>query len=139
MYERAKYFSNKFIRNGIAGSIICGILIFSPSQMVDPGSGIRNDLQPIVLFLVATILWLYFGIRIYVKLKSKAALNEPEISDERISFRQVEVMLSLLLFLVIFLGMKHWRYANYVAIPVLIGYAWWMYSQMKLVNNYLNG
>ncbi|MCX6291245.1 MAG: hypothetical protein NT126_05725, partial [Bacteroidetes bacterium] len=62
MYERAKYFSGKFIRNGIAGFFLSGIFLFSFSK--------NKPLVPVVfVFLVAATVWLYFGMLINKKLK----------------------------------------------------------------------
>jgi hypothetical protein len=133
MYEKAKYFSSKFIRNGIAGLALSCFIIYSI---------VHDHKQFDVLFVLIPIVafaWLYSGIRINKKLKLKDQTKEQaEIIDERISYKQIELLISLLIVLVIFLGMNHWKYVDYLTIPVLMIFAWWLYSQMKILNKYLN-
>jgi hypothetical protein len=131
MYERAKYFSSKFIHNGIGGLAVSAFLIYYAFTE-------NESLKPIGYILpFVALVWLSFGLWINKKLKAKDPTNESsEITDEKISFKQVEFILLALLMAVIFLGVKLWRHADYLAIPVMIAYIWWLYSQMKLLNNY---
>ncbi len=133
MYERAKYFRNKFIRNGIFGLVICVILIYSTVTSE------ALFLARLIILLIVSVVWLYFGLHINRKLKSKDKTKDKiEITDERISFKQVEFLLSILLIVAIFLGIRHVKYADYLAIPIVVAYLWWLYSQMKLLNNYFD-
>ncbi len=130
MYERAKYFRTKFIRNGIAGFAMSALLIYYTIK----GEALNPS---VVIIPVAALLWLYFGLRINNKLKAKDEANRSsEIPEEGIPFKQVESILSVLVIIIIFLSITHWKYADYLAIPMLITYCWWLYSQMKLLNNY---
>ncbi|MCX6290802.1 MAG: hypothetical protein NT126_03470, partial [Bacteroidetes bacterium] len=115
---------------GIAGFFLSGIFLFSFSK--------NKPLVPVVfVFLVAATVWLYFGMLINKKLKSKNEKDDlPGIRDERLSYRQIDFILTVALFAVIFLGISHWKYMNYLAIPFLLSYFYWFYLQMKLLNNY---
>jgi hypothetical protein len=133
MYERAKYYRSKFIRNGIAGFAMSAFLIYSS---VNSGKSFGAAK---ILFPIVSVAWLYFGLQINRKLKSKDETKEKvEIAGGRISFKQIEHILSALLVVVIFLGVRHVQYANYLAVPILVAYIWWLMSQMKLLNNYFN-
>lgn len=132
MYARAKYYRSKFIRNGIAGFALSALFIYTIV--------LKNEsLNPMaIVFLVVSSVWLFFGLRINKKLKAKTTTNDSfEITDERIPFKYVEFVLTLLLLTTIVLSIKQWMYATYLAIPVLLVYSWWMYTQMRLVNIYL--
>lgn len=131
MDERAKYFSRKFIRNGIAGILISALLIYNAIVKIEPSN------VTLFIFPVLSLVWLYFGLMINKKLKTKNATNSiPEISDERITFRQIEFVFTILIFGILFAYLKHLSYAGYLIAAVLIAYIWWLYSQIKLLNNY---
>lgn len=133
MYERAIYYRNKFIRNGILGFAVSAFLI-SSAVTTD-----KSFIPGIIIFPIASFLWLYFGMQINRKLKAKVATNDKLINThERFSFKQIESILSILIVAVIILGVRYEQYANYIAIPILVAYIWWLYSQMKLLNNYFN-
>jgi len=133
MYQRTKYFSDKFIRNGIGGCVISVVLIYN---------SIRHDksFHPITLLMpLIAILWLYFGIRINKKLKAREYLNDnDEISGKKITFKEIDFFLLILLFAIVFLGPIYSKYANFLTIPVLLVYTFWFHKQMKLINTFLN-
>jgi hypothetical protein len=131
LYERAQYFKNKFIRNGIFGVAASSILIYN--------AVVRNSAftPGLIVFPVAAFVWLCAGLWINRKLKDKSAITiSDEITDERISFKQMELILTLLFITVIFLGGIHWKYATYLLIPFLIAYLYWLFSQVKLLYTY---
>ncbi len=131
MNERVKYFKSKFIRSGIVGFAISVFLIYSAiakSESINP-----------ILFIIPVVafVWLYFGFWINKKLKSKnEKLESFEIKDERISFKQVDIILTALLIAVTILVVRHLKYADYLVIPVAIFYFYWLYSQVKLLDEY---
>lgn len=131
MYERAKYFSIKFNRNGIYGLSICAFLIYFSFKKQEP-------VAPLLYAYVAmSIGWLVTAFWINAKLKLKnAGMEIHEISDEKISFRSIEQILSLLMVIFIILSNKKWEYANYLAVPLMLVYIGWTFSQMKILNNY---
>jgi hypothetical protein len=130
MYEKAKYYRNRFIRNGIAGLAISAFIIYK-AICTDKDFTLAS-----VVFPVAALAWLYFGLRINKKLKTKVPTNE--ITDERLSFRQIEYALSFLILASLLLSFRHWQYANYLIVIVLLVYGIWFYKQMKSLNNYFN-
>ena len=130
MFERANYYQSRFIRNGIAGLLMSVFIIYI---------SIAKDkvFPPITIALpIVAFAWLYFGLRIKNKLKTKVATNE--IIDERISFKQVEYAFSILVFVSLLLSFRHWQYANYLVIVALLAYTSWFSIQMKLLNDYFN-
>ena len=131
MNERAKYFRSKFIRNGIAGFAISAFLIYSAIAK-------SESIKPILFIIpVVSFVWLYFGFWINKKLKAKnAKLESFEIKDERISFKQVDLIFTALLVAAVILLVRHLKYADYLVIPVAIFYFYWLYSQLKLLNEY---
>jgi hypothetical protein len=128
MYERAKYYRGRFIRNAIAGFAISAFVLFN-------AIGKDNSITfPAIIFPLAACAWLYFGLRIKEKLKTKAATVE--ITDERIPFKQVEYVFSILVFVSLFLAIRQTQYANYLVTVVLIAYTAWFSVQMKMLNDY---
>jgi uncharacterized membrane protein len=130
MYQRARYFSNRFIRNGIAGFAISAFLVYSVI------TGAQSTGLIIIIFPVVSFVWLYFGLRIKSKLKSKDPNETPEIRDELFSYRQAQSIFSILVGVILISGINHWKYSYYFTVPVLIVFVWWFYLQMKLLNDY---
>ena len=131
MYERAKYYENKFIRSGIAGFAMSLFFIYRTFSK-------DITLFPItILFLLVACAWLYFGLRIKNSLKRK--IEADGIPDERTSFRQFEYILRILIFASFILSFRHWQYATYFTAVVLIIYVCWFTIQMKLLNDYFKG
>ena len=65
MYDKAKFYSRKFIRNGVAGVLISAYLIYGLISK-------REAITPILFILpIAALGWLYFGLRISKRLKLK--------------------------------------------------------------------
>ncbi|HOZ82928.1 MAG TPA: hypothetical protein PLU85_02265 [Bacteroidia bacterium] len=132
MYERAKYFRDKFIRNSIAAFAICGLLIYTvitQHKSVMPG---------LIIFPAVAFAWLYLGLWINNKLKSKHATDISEVTDEKISFKQVQFIFSIFFVVVVLLYFKHLKIVNYLAVPIILIYAWWLFSQMKMLSNYFS-
>lgn len=130
MYERAKYFNIKFNRNGIYGLAICAFLIYFAFKKQEPVSSLLYVYAVMSLFWIATAFW----INAQLKLKDASAVDE--IIDERFPFRSVEQILSLLLVIFIILSNKKWEYENYFAVPLMLVYIGWTFSQMRMLNNY---
>jgi hypothetical protein len=130
MYERAQYYRSKYIRNGIAGLVISALLIYYTATKNEPFT------PAIIIFPIVAFMWFYFGLWINKKLKVKIAATESQIIDERFPFKQIEYFLSLLIAIALVLGFQHWKFADYLIIPLVIAYVWWSYYQMKLLNNY---
>jgi hypothetical protein len=130
MYERANYFKNKFIRNGIAGFAILIIIIFS---------SITNGELPLsrlIIFSAAAFLWLSLGLWINKNIKAKIATIESENIKESVPFQQIENIFTVFLFALLFLSFKNWENTNYLLFPVAIVYLYWLFTQMKLLNMY---
>ena len=130
MNERADYYRNKFIRNGIVGIAISGFLIYNAITVDKTFSLI------LIIFPLFASVWLYFGLKINHKMKLKSSQNEIESSDERVSFKSIEFFFSLLIITSILLSVKHWKYANYLTVTTLAIYITWVYKQMKILNDY---
>lgn len=131
MYERAKYFNIKFNRNGIYGLAICAFLIYFAFKKQEPFSSL------LYVYAAMSIAWIVIALWINTKLKLKSAsIDVNEIIDERFPFRSVEQILSLLLVIFIILSNKKWEYANYFAVPIMLVYIGWTFSQMRMLNNY---
>lgn len=131
MYERAKYFSIKFNRNGIYGLAICAFLIYFAFKKQEPVSSL------LYVYAVMSIVWIAVAFWINTKLKyKKANVDDNEILDEKYSYKSIEQILSLLLVIFIILSNKKWEYANYLAVPLMIVYIGWTSSQMRMLNNY---
>lgn len=131
MYERAEYFKNRFIRNGIAGFAISAFFMYNAFSN-------EKTFQPIAfIFPVVAFVWLCLGLWINKKLKTKDAIKDSnEITDERISFQYIELILTVLLVLSLFLNIRHYEYANYLMISIVIAYTYWLYTQVKLLSKY---
>ena len=129
MYDKAKYYSNKFIRNGIAGLVFTAIVI---SIWLD-------DSQPhpvgLIAFPITTVLWFYFGFRLKKKLKTKEPVKF-EITDRKISFKVVERIFMVLLAATIFLATRKEEYSSPLMISALVLYFSWFAWQMTLLNKY---
>ena len=131
MYERAKYFNIKFNRNGIYGLAISAFLIYFAFKKQEAFSSL------LYVYAAMSIAWIVIALWINTKLKLKNASSDVnEISEEKYSFKSVEQILSLLLVIFIILSNKKWEYANYLAIPLIIGYSAWTFFQMRMLNNY---
>ena len=130
MYERAKYFSNRFIRNGIAGVIILSLILYG---MIEKHDTINPTFIGFVLF---PIFWLTYGLWIRRKLQFKSPVVE--IDEKAVYYKQIQFVLSICVVVLIYLGLDKKSYAAYIAIPFLVIYFGWIYKQMKLINAYLN-
>lgn len=132
MYEKAIYFKNKFLRNGIILLLLSGFL-FYPSK-------INNEpFNPLMLIAPAFgIIWIYLSLMLSKKIKTKVAeANSNEITDETFSYKQVEVVLTILLLVALFLSIfKHWMYADYLLFPVALAYLFWLFKQIQNLNSY---
>jgi len=132
MYERARYYSNKFIRNAIAGFTLTGFLIYYP---------IKHHLQvnPVFLaFPIISFMWLFYGLKISRRLKVMESHEvQSEISSEKISFKIIERMISLLLVISMYLAFQHWKYSTFFISIVLILFLLWFNVQMKMLKKYL--
>src|SRR5690348_14437013 len=131
MYEKANYFGNKFIRNGIAGILFTAFIFYYTFVKDKPFNPV------FIAFPIAAIVWLYFGIKIKRKLKLKDSSKQiTEITDERISVKQVERILFILILATIYLGIYQWHYASYFTLIILLIYTSWFTLQMKALNEY---
>ena len=133
MYEKAIYFKWKFIRNGIAGIVFSILLIYyivTKNESVNP----FTIVIPVVAFA-----WIFYGLRIAKKLKLKNKTSTGDsiiITDERISFKQIDFIFSICFFVVLLLSFNHWKYAGSFCILWLIAYTWWFSGQMKGLEEY---
>ncbi len=131
MYEKALYFKNKFLRNGIILLLLSGILLY-PSKIYN------EPFNPLILVLPAFgMLWIYLSLMLSKKIKSKVAdVKSNEITDETFSYKHTEVVLTVILLGVIFLSIKHWKYADYLVLPVALAYLFWLFKQVQGLNVY---
>ncbi|MEI7801886.1 MAG: hypothetical protein WCI97_04530 [Bacteroidota bacterium] len=131
MYERAKYFSTKFIRNGIAGIGISTLLIYADFEK-------SNSITPThIFFVVVSLFWLYAGYSLNKNLKRKTeAIDSNEIPETGITYKQVEYFFSIAIIAFLLLSTYHYQYINYIAVPLLAGYIGWLFIQMKTLNSY---
>ncbi len=131
MYERAKYFGIKFNRNGIYGLAISAFLIYFAFKKQEPFSSL------LYVYVLMSIAWIAIAFWINAKLKLKSEnLEVGEIAEEKFSFKSIEQILSLLMVIFIILSNKKWEYANYIAVPIMLFYISWTFSQMRMLNNY---
>ena len=133
MYERAKYFKNKSIRNVIGGVILCALSI---SSFVTKGA---VSIPGLIIIPVATLLWIYMAVWINKNLKNKSPEPDDEITSEQISYRYVEGIMYALFVVVLLLSIRQIDMVKYLAIPVVIGYAYWLFTQVRLLNQYFKG
>ena len=65
MYQRTKFFRNKFIRNST------GLLFISFFMAYRFKDGDYSFLPQVILFFIVGLVWLYFGLRLRKNLKEK--------------------------------------------------------------------
>jgi hypothetical protein len=136
MYERANFFSRRFINNAVSGLIWCVMLCFlnmNSSLFIKP---------LLILFPVISFYWLYLGLSIRKKLKLINRAEEPaneEIRTERVPYKTAQFILTYLLFISLFLSVSHYSYAQSVVLPVVAIYVIWLGRHVRMIKKYLGG
>jgi hypothetical protein len=132
MYEKAEYFSSKFIRNGFAGIVLTAFLIYNALFKV-------SDISPIVYFFpLIALLWLFLGYKLKNKLQQKSDADNNIFNDDKMPYRQIDFTFRLLIIAALVTGFKNWKFVNYIIIILTITYLIWIYLQIKLVFRFLN-
>lgn len=131
MYQKALYFKSKFLRNGIIMLLLSGLQFYQAYSINEPFS------PALLIIPVLSFVWIYFGLLITKQLKTKVAINDSnEIADEVYSYKQVELVLTILLLVMFFLLTRHWKYAEYLMFPIALAYLFWLFKQVKDLNAY---
>ncbi len=132
MYQRAKYFSEKFIANGI-GCILLSVYLIYAAVIV------HQTIKPLLyITLIAGLGWLLIGWRLRKKIRQKIQFDMPnnsEVNTERMGYQNVDLIFSILIVLLISFG-EQLIYQDFIAIGFIIAYSVWVFFQIKLMNNF---
>jgi hypothetical protein len=52
------------------------------------------------------------------------------------SYKWIDLILSFLLMMVLLLSFRQFPYINFIAIPIILSYAYWLFKQVRLLNAY---
>ena len=130
MYQVALYFKNKFLRQGIILLLLSGLPLYQ-AYTLNENFSITFLIMPVV-----AVIWLYLGVMLAQKLKTKVAVAyNNEITDENFSYKKVEVIMVTVILALHFLG-KHWKYVDYLMLTVALVYLFWLFKQMQKLNTY---
>ena len=125
MYHRAIFFRNKFTRNSIGLLVIMLLIFLTPVEV------------SVWLYVVFSLfLIIYVALAYWINLKLKQKVTEKNIEFDKGGYEKKEGALTFALIIVLFLGFRHFKYADLLATIVGLAYAYWLISEMKILSIY---